>query len=135
MTLGQGFHSFLQVSTALPAAGEPPRIAGTLACSIPPSVLPQVSGGKEAILVLTSKFSYLKNPVCFWLTGINRKKVHGYRKTTSEMHLAKMIQVFAIFQCLYQGFTNLQPKSLPGNIPHKLYQSSTKQICLAQGRD
>lgn len=64
--------------------------------------------------------------------------MHGYRKTTSEMHLAKMIYVFAFFRCLYPGFTNLQPKSLPvtpGNILHKLCRSSTKQICLAQARD
>lgn len=63
--------------------------------------------------------------------------MHGYRKTTSEMHLAKMIYVFAFFQCCV-GFTNLQPKSLPvtpGNILHELCQSSAKQICLAQTRD
>lgn len=51
------------------------------------------------------------------------------------MHRAKMISGFAIFQCLYQDFTNLQPKSLSGNILHKLCQGSAKQICLARAKD
>lgn len=126
ITLGQDFHSTSSCWRAPENRWHP---------DIQHPVLPLASGGKEDILALTFNSSYLKNLVCFWLTGISRTKVHGYRKTTSEMHLAKMISGFAIFQCLYQGFTHLQPKSLPGNILHKLGQSSAKQICLAWARD
>lgn len=91
----------------------------------------QASGGKEAILALTFNLLFFKTHFVSGLQISIGERCMDTGKQLQRCTLQRLFMFFAIFQCLYQGFTNLQPKSLPGNILHKLCQSSAKQICLA----